>query len=87
MPNIKSQKKRVLTNSASNAKNSAKKNEIRTAIKKVELAVKEANKEEAEKALRHAVSLLDRAAQEGIYAKNTVARKKAQLQAHVASIA
>ena len=87
MPNIKSQKKRVLTNSAANAKNSAKKNEIRTAIKKVELAVKEGKKEDAEKALRHAVSLLDRAAQEGIYAKNTVSRKKAQLQAHVASIA
>ena len=87
MPNIKSQKKRVLTNNASNDRNSAKKNEIRTAIKKVELFAKEAKKEEANVALRHAVSLLDKAAQDGLYAKNTVSRKKAHLQAVVAAIA
>ncbi|MBQ4255639.1 MAG: 30S ribosomal protein S20, partial [Bacilli bacterium] len=37
MPNIKSQKKRDKTNKASNASNSSRKNEIRTAIKKVEV--------------------------------------------------
>ena len=87
MSNIKSQKKRVLTNNASNDKNSAKKNEIRTAIKKVNALAKEGKKEEATVALRHAVSLLDKAAQNGIYAKNTVSRKKAQLQATVDAIA
>ena len=36
MPNIKSQIKRDGTNKAANAKNSAEKNRVRTAIKKVE---------------------------------------------------
>lgn len=87
MPNIKSQEKRDATNKIANGRNSAKKNEIRTAIKKVEALAKEGKKEEANLALRHAVSLLDKAAQDNIYAKNTVTRKKAHLQSVVAAIA
>ena len=47
MPNIKSQIKRDGTNKAANAKNSAEKNRVRTAIKKVEALVEEGKKEEA----------------------------------------
>ncbi|MBQ4255303.1 MAG: 30S ribosomal protein S20 [Bacilli bacterium] len=87
MPNIKSQKKRDKTNKASNVSNSSRKNEIRTAIKKVEVLASEGKKDEANVALRAAISLLDKSAHDGIYAVNTVNRKKAHLQKVVAAIA
>ena len=87
MPNIKSQKKRDKTNKASNVNNSSRKNEIRTAMKKVEVLASEGKKDEANVALRAAISLLDKAAHDGIYAVNTVSRKKAHLQKVVAAIA
>ena len=87
MPNIKSQIKRDGTNKAANAKNSAEKNRVRTAIKKVEALVKEGKKEEATAALNHAISLLDKVSQKGIISVNSANRKKAHLQHAVAQIA
>lgn len=87
MPNIKSQIKRDATNAKANEKNSAEKSRLRTAAKKVEAFVKEGKKEEAVKALGEAISLLDKAAQSGIIAKNAADRKKASLQKKVASLA
>ena len=87
MANIKSQIKRDGTNAKANAVNSSRKNQIRTAIKKVEAAVAASNKDEANKALVAAISLLDKACHDGIYARNTVSRKKAHLQKIVAAIA
>lgn len=86
MPNIKSQIKRDATNKAANAKNSAEKSRVRTAVKKVKAAVEVANAEEANKALVEAISLIDKAAQAGIIKKNTANRKKAALQKAVAEI-
>lgn len=79
MPNIKSQIKRVATSKAANAANSARKSELRTAIKKVESAVAANDMEAAKAALPHAISLLDKAAQDRILAKNTANRRKAHL--------
>ena len=79
MANIKSQIKRVETNEQARQANSAFKAEARTAIKKVETLVAAGKKDEAEKARREAVSLLDRLAQEGVISTNSCARKKAHL--------
>ncbi len=87
MPNIKSQIKRDATSSAANAKNSAEKNRVRTAIKKVEALAAEGKKDEAKKALAEAISLLDKIAQSGVISRNNADRKKAHLQRVVASIA
>lgn len=83
MPNIKSQIKRDATNKAANAANSARKSELRTAIKKVEAAVAANDMEAAKAALPLAISLLDKAAQDHIVAKNAANRRKAHLQSIV----
>ncbi|MCR5491521.1 MAG: 30S ribosomal protein S20 [Bacilli bacterium] len=86
MANIKSQIKRAGTNEKARQANAAAKSETRTAIKKVETLVAEGKKAEAEEALKVAISLLDRNAQLGVYAKNSADRKKAHLQRIVAAL-
>jgi small subunit ribosomal protein S20 len=86
MANIKSQIKRNELSEARRAQNSAAKNEARTAMKKVESLIAAKKKDEAAAALREAVSLLDRLAQNGVITANSAARKKARLQKAVASI-
>lgn len=86
MPNIKSQIKRDRTNEAARQVNASRKSEARTAIKKVETLAAEGKKAEAEAALREAISLLDKLAQDGILAKNSADRKKAHLQGVVAKL-
>ena len=73
MPNIKSQIKRTRTNEEARQANAARKSEVR-------------KKAEAEAALREAVSLLDRAAQLGVYTRNSADRKKAHLAHAVAGV-
>ena len=86
MPNIKSQVKRARTNEEARQANAAKKSEVRTAIKKVETLAAEGKKAEAEVALNHAISLLDRYAQQGVLTRNSADRKKAHLQALVGGL-
>ena len=86
MPNIKSQIKRDKTNEEARQFNASKKSEVRTAIKKVEALVAEGKKAEAEEALKSTISLLDKAAQSGILAKNSADRKKAHLQSIVGAL-
>ena len=80
MPNIKSQIKRVKTSEAARARNAAAKSEARTAIKKVENLLAAGKKEDALIAKKEAISILDRLSQKGVYARNTVNRKKAHLE-------
>ena len=86
MPNIKSQIKRTRTNEQARQDNASKKSELRTATKKVEALVAEGKKAEAETALREVISLLDRAAQQGVITRNSADRKKAHLQALVGGL-
>ena len=86
MANIKSQKKRALTNAKANLKNAAEKSALKTAIKKVNTAVLANDKAAAEKAFNEANSLLDKAATSHLKHKNYVARHKATLAKAVASI-
>lgn len=78
MPNIKSAKKRVITNGQRAERNKAAKSALRTAVKKADLAIanNDANKDEAVKA---ACAKLDRAATKGLIHKNNAANQKSRL--------
>ena len=79
MPNIKSAKKRVLVSKRRNEENVAKKSRVRNAIKKFNAAIDANDVALAEQLLSETISIIDRAASDGIYHKNTAARKKATL--------
>ena len=86
MANIKSQKKRALTNLKKNAQNHAQKSELKTAVKNVVKACELKDKENATVCLNKANSLLDKALSSNIKHKNYVARQKAKLQVLVNNI-
>lgn len=86
MANIKSQKKRALTNAKKNLVNTAAKSQLKTAIKKVEKAVEAKDKEAAVKAYNEANSLLDKSVTSHLKHKNYVAREKARLAKEVAKL-
>lgn len=87
MPNIKSQKKRVLTNDKRNMIVKSKKSELKTAIKKVLAAVDAKDQKAGTEALNHANKLLDASLTSGIHNKSYVARQKARLAKAVNTIA
>ncbi len=79
MPNIKSAKKRVITSQKRNEINTAKKTRVKNAIKKYEAAIQAGDVALAEQLLPETMSVIDCAYYDGIYKKNTVARKKATI--------
>ena len=78
MPNVKSAKKRVKVIETKTALNKAKKSNLRTVLKKADLAVAE-NAENKEAVVREAIKTVDRAAAKGLIHKNNAARKKSAL--------
>jgi len=78
MPNVKSAKKRVKVIAAKTALNKAKKSNLKTMLKKADLAVAE-NAENKEAVVREAIKTVDRAAAKGLIHKNNAARKKSAL--------
>lgn len=86
MPNIKSKKKRAITNLKRNALVNSEKTALKTAIKNVLKAVAENDKDAAVVAFNNANSALDKAFVNGLYHKNYVARQKARLQNAVNSL-
>lgn len=79
MPIIKSAIKRVKVSERQRLRNSTYKSKVKTLIKKFENSLTSENLEEANTVYRQCVSILDKAAQKGILAKNTVSRKKSLL--------
>lgn len=79
MPNIKSQKKRVLTNNKANDVNSAKRTRVRNSVKAFNAALESNDLVLAENSLREAISLINRAKSDGIYKDNTASRKIGRL--------
>lgn len=73
MANIKSQKKRILTNAKRAERNKAVKSELKTRVKTA------TTQPENEEALRLAVKRLDMAAAKGVIHKNQAARRKSRL--------
>lgn len=86
MANIKSQVKRIGTNEKSRKMNVAFKSAVRTASKKVRVAVEANDVENARKLLQAAVRLIDKSVSKGIQNKKAAARQKSHLQALVNSI-
>lgn len=86
MANIKSQKKRALTNAKKNLINVSNKSRLKTALKKVEKAVQANDKEAASLAFNEANSLLDKAVSSGLKHKNYAARQKARLAKQVTNL-
>lgn len=78
MPNIKSAKKRVKVIAAKNLQNKAVRSDLRTAIKKAELALANGTEDKAQ-VVKLAVKKIDRAVSKGILHKNNASRKKSQL--------
>ena len=82
MPNIKSAKKRVLVTATNNMQNKMLVSNLKTVIKKDELAI--ANDDEnKEEAVRYAVKKIDQASAKGLLHKNNAARKKSALASKI----
>ena len=79
MPNIKSAIKRVKISEKQRQRNYSYKSKVKTLIKRFENSLNSTNMEEAKNNYHRCISILDKAAQKGILAKNTVARKKSLL--------
>jgi small subunit ribosomal protein S20 len=80
--NIKSQKKRNLTNAKRAERNKAVKSELKTRTK---TALRTAGTEDNEEAVRVAVKRLDMAAAKGVIHKNQAARRKSRLMKAISS--
>lgn len=80
MANIKSQKKRILTNAKDAERNKAVKSELRTRVK---TAVKGLGADNSDESVRLAVKRLDMAAAKGIIHPNQAARRKSRLMKRV----
>jgi len=81
--NIKSQKKRILTNEKARLRNNAVKSELKTAIRAVNTAVESTDKEAAAKALVAASRKLDKAVSKGVIHKNNAANRKSAISKKV----
>ena len=76
MANIKSAKKRILVNQAKALQNQMFKSQLKTAIKKFNLAVESGDKAQASELYKLAVKKVDQAVAHGILHKNNAAHKK-----------
>jgi small subunit ribosomal protein S20 len=84
--NIKSKKKRILTNEKSRLRNKAVKSELRTEVRRVREAIAAGKKEEASSALTVASRKLDKAVSKGVIHKNQAANRKSKLAKQVAAL-
>nr|AUN36996.1 SSU ribosomal protein S20p [uncultured bacterium] len=80
MANIKSQKKRIITNEKARTRNVAVRSRMRTIVKQAREALEGKDAGAIGEAVKAAVSEIDRAASKGILPRNSAARKKSELQ-------
>lgn len=85
--NIKSQKKRVLTNEKSRLRNKAVKSALKTATKKVHAGIEAGDKAIALPAALEACKQLDRAASKGVIHRNQASNRKSGLMKAVNKLA
>ena len=76
MANIKSQKKRILTNAKAHDRNKAVRSEMKRRVKTAKASGDEAD-------VRAAIKRIDSAAHKGVIHKNAAARKKSRLMKQV----
>lgn len=85
MANIKSQKKRIITNRKSALLNNDVKQSMRTAIKKFERSIKE-DVETANEKFNTAIKAIDKAQAKGVIKKNTASRYKSNLSSKLKQV-
>jgi small subunit ribosomal protein S20 len=86
MANIKSQKKRILTNEKSRKRNVAVKSELKTLARKTREAIVAGDKDAATTALTAATRKFDKAVSKGVIHKNQAANRKSSLATAVATL-
>lgn len=86
MANIKSQKKRNLTNEKRRVRNQAYKSELKTFVRKVREAVTAGDKETAESVYKATAKKLDKAVSKGVIHKNQAAKRKSKLAKQINKI-
>lgn len=86
MANIKSQKKRILTNAKATARNKATKSALRTHIRKFREAVAAGEVDKAQEYAKAANRALDKAASKGVIHANQAANRKSAISARVAAL-
>jgi small subunit ribosomal protein S20 len=86
MANIKSQKKRILTNARRHEKNKAVRSALKTRVKHADRAAIESADDSAEQ-VRLAVKALDKAAAKGVIHKNQAANRKSKLMKRINKVA
>ena len=79
MANIKQTKKRVLTNEIARQRNKAVRSRLRTESRKFHALVEAGDKDAAEKQMRVAARLYDKAVTKGVLHRNNAANKKLSL--------
>ena len=87
MPNHKSAKKRVRQNEKRRAVNRSRRSTLRTQIKKLRSAIAGSDQNQTQELLNPTVSIIDKAVNKGVLHKNTAARYKSRLTAHVSGLA
>ncbi|MBV6421030.1 MAG: 30S ribosomal protein S20 [Ignavibacteriaceae bacterium] len=83
MATHKSAEKRIRVSARRQVVNKAAESRIKSSVKKV---LASANKEEAEKLYKEAVSILDKGTTKGLIKKNTASRKKSMITRHLNSL-
>ena len=83
MANIKSQKKRILTNEKARLRNKSVRSAVRTEIRKFRAAVESGDKAAAEAQLRAASRKLDKAVSKGVLHRNNAANRKSAISKKV----
>ena len=87
MPNHKSAKKRVRQNETRRAVNRSRRSSLRTQVKKLRAAIAGSDQNGSQELLNPTVSAIDKAVNKGVLHKNTAARYKSRLTAHVSGLA
>ena len=85
MANIKSQKKRILTNEKAHQRNKAVKSALKTHIRKFREAADAGDAAKAQELSQAACRALDKAASKGVIHKNQAARRKSRLMKRIAA--
>jgi small subunit ribosomal protein S20 len=87
MANTKSAEKRAREAIERRARNVAHRSKVRSAVRKVVVAIQEGKKAEAAAALKAAAPVIDAMARKGIIHRNKAARHKSRLAAQVKALA
>jgi small subunit ribosomal protein S20 len=84
--NIKSQKKRILTNEKARQRNKAVTSSLKTAVRRFREAAASGNVEQAQEYARVAARQLDKAASKGVIHRNQAANRKSAIQKQAAAL-